>query len=74
MQQGSGSSNIKAIDVNTATDSIFTGTGISDSSNGCDAIYFYAFQEILMSNSYSDASITLTPADSISSAAASVTT
>ena len=43
MQQDSGIGNVMAFDVKTATDSSFTGSGILDSSNGCDAIFFYAF-------------------------------
>ena len=56
------------------TDSYFTGTGIIESSNGCDTIYFYAFLDNALTISFSDSSVSLLAADTISPAASSVTT
>ena len=59
-------SNIKGLEINTVLDSVFTGTNLPASSNGCDAIYFYAFEDSLLMTPFSDSLITLTAADAIS--------
>ena len=74
MEQGSGTGNVITLDVKSVTDSNFNGTEISDSSNGCDAIYFYAFTDSELTISFSDPSVSLSAADAISPAVASVTT
>ena len=74
MEQGSGTGNVITLDVKSVTDSNFNGTEISDSSNGCDAIYFYAFTDSELTISFSDPSVSLSAADAISPAASSVTT
>ena len=63
-----------AIDVKTATDSSFIGSGISESLFGCDAIYFYAYSDNTLTTLFSDSRVTLTTADTISPGASSVTT
>ncbi len=65
-----------AIDVKAMTDTLFilTGTGSSQSPSGCDAIYFNAFSDIALSDKFSDSSIDLSTADTISPAAISVST
>lgn len=40
MQRYSSENNLHAIDIKSATESSFVGTGLGDSPTGCDAIYF----------------------------------
>ena len=61
----SGESKIASIDVLSYFDSHFTGTGLSSSVTGCDAIYFYAYEDEDLTTPLDDSYVVMTPADEI---------
>ena len=61
------------LDIKMLTDDRFIGTGLSASSNGCDAIYFYAYSDSGLVTTFSDPSVALTTAESVSPGASLVT-
>jgi hypothetical protein len=63
-----------SLGIKDLTDTMFTGSGYASSSNGCDAVYFYAFSDNSLTTGLSSSSLALTASDAITPAASSITT